>query len=145
MDHPFKVKPSVGKKKIKHVCLCGKNRLHPCHGAFSWNQYGSGANRFTYQETKKAWSEMYVSLLDPLGLPRPVSFIEVQGRICFPDGKDRDEDNFRYPYSKFLGDALQAGGWLKSDGWDSFRFRQLDRVPCEPGQQWTELMIMASL
>lgn len=130
------------KAGTKHVCgECGKNRLHPDHGAFSYRRFGSGANRFSYQEAKKAWEEMFLTLLAEVDVPRPCQHIEVMGLICFPDRTKRDEDNHRFVYSKFLGDALQHGGYLANDDWASFRFRELDLAPVEPGQQWTRLIL----
>jgi hypothetical protein len=137
-DHAFAVRPGT-----KHMCrVCGLARLDPCHGAFSYRAFGSGVNRFVYQKTKRAWEDMFLDLLAATDLPRPCRHIEVMGQICFPDRHDRDEDNHRFPYSKFLGDALQRGGYLLNDDWSSFRFRDLDRVDPEPGQQWTRLLLM---
>lgn len=137
-DHPFTRKPST-----KHVCYrCGEHRLHPTHGAFSYRAFGSGSNRFVYQKTKKAWEQMFLDLLGETDLPRPCAHIEVLAQICFPERSTRDEDNHRFVYSKFLGDALQRGGYLRNDDWTSFRFREMDRVEPQPGQQWTRLLLM---
>jgi hypothetical protein len=140
--HLFAIKPGT-----KHVCLtCGANRLHPDHGAFSWQSSNRLMdNRFVRNKINSLWQDMLLGLLATTGLPRPCAFIEVMGQICFPDRKARDEDNHRYPYSKFLGDALQRGGYLINDDWGSFRFRDLDRVPSEPGVQWTRLLLMPEL
>lgn len=134
------------KTGTKHVCMnCGEQRLDPKHGAFSYQRFaGSGGNRFVYQKMKKAWEEMFLGLLALQPLPTPCTHIEVMGLICFPDRVSRDEDNFRYLYSKFLGDALQHGGYLVNDDWSSYRFRELDRAECEPGKQWTRLLLMPS-
>lgn len=140
MDHPFKLK-----KGTKHVCdTCGANRLHPDHGCFSWQaQSRLIDNRHVRKSTNDLWQEMYVDRLGGLEIPRPCSFIEVAGRISFPSHAkgSRDEINYMYPIAKFLGDALQRGGWLVDDDWASFRFRELDLAGVTPGVQRLELMI----
>lgn len=146
MQHQFKKKPGT-----KHVCLaCGANRLHPDHGAFSWQSNGRLMdNRHVRDTTNDLWQEAMVVRLEATGLPRPCKFIEVFGRITFaappPARSKRDEDNYRYPLSKFLGDALQKGGWLRDDDWSSFRFRELDNEGVTPGQQRTSFMLVATV
>lgn len=144
MDHVFKKKV-----KTKHVCaICGLNRLHPDHGAFSWQSSGRSIDNWRVRmETNDMWQEAYIAQLNATGLPKPCKSIEVSARIWFHEvargGGSRDEDNYRYPLSKFLGDALQRGGWLLDDGWSYFRFRELDYEGVIPGVQRTEFMLTA--
>lgn len=130
------------KKGTKHVCgRCGKTKLHPVHGAFSYNLFGGGSNRFVWQKLKEDWEMMLLSLLAKTNLQKPCRRIEVSGLICFPNRFAHDEDNYRFLYSKYLGDALQKGGYLEDDDWSSFRFRELDRVEPVKGVQWTSLLL----
>lgn len=142
MDHEFIRKPGT-----KHVCtICGDDRMSPQHGAFSYQ--GSSRrldNRFTYQKTNKSWRKRYLELLAPLDLPQPCSCIHVSGQISFPDAHKRDEGNHRFLIEKFLGDALQDGGYLENDDWASYRFMDLDLAPVVRGQQTTRLMIVGFL
>lgn len=138
------------KKGTKHVCMtCGEHRLHPNHGCFSFNRFGSGADRWTYQKTKKSWAKMWEPKLSELNLPRPCRSIEVFGRISFeappPAGKSRDEENYRYPLSKLLADPLEKAGLIANDDWSSFRFRELDLMEVTPGLRRVELMIFPTI
>lgn len=145
-DHLFELKKSTN-KKIKHVCaICGEDRRDARHGLLSFNKFGSGANRFVYQKVKKSWGDAWLLRLGDTALPRPCRRIEAMGRISFPSdppaGRSRDEENYRYPLSKFLADSLTAGGYLKDDDWSRFRFRELELGPLTPGQQVIQIVLM---
>lgn len=137
----FKKKPGT-----KHVCVnCGEHRLLPAHGCFSYQGNGRMIDHpRVYQAANVAWRSMWLSRLGLAGMPTGCSRIEVQGLICFPDHKNRDEGNHRFLIEKFLGDALQDGGYLINDDWSSYRFRELDLALPEPGRQWVRLVLSVS-
>lgn len=85
---------------------------------------GSGSDIHAYQNANKAWQHIYGQLLGAAELPQPMTHALVEGEWTFPQwfGSGPDQENFRYPCSKFLGDAFQAGGWLLNDRWDAFEF-----------------------
>lgn len=134
-DHPWT------RRSRRGCAVCDRARSAPQHlGAPpSLNIFGSG-NRRVYQEWKKAWSDVFAELLRTSPLPRPVAHIQVEGRVCFPDRKARDQGNYRFLLEKALGDTLTAGGWLLDDDWSRFEFGNLAYV-YEKGRSWTELVL----
>lgn len=135
-DHPFKKKPE-GKKGCD-VCGRGKLRLVHHGNPGTFNAFGSGANRFAYQGTKKLWQERLTELLDEAGLPRGLGRVFVEGEMCFPTRQKRDQGNYRFILEKALGDALKEGGWLEDDHWACYEFGAL-RATYEKGEAWTRL------
>lgn len=135
-DHQFSKKSD----KAKKTCgVCDEHRLHPNHGAFSYREFGSGSNHWVYQKTNDSWQDYLIAALQCTDLP-PVASIMVEGIMCFPDRRDRDQGNFRFPVEKFLGDALQHGGWLKNDKWSCYQFGQLDYTYIKD-ESWIRLLL----
>lgn len=85
---------------------------------------GSGSDMFAYQNANKAWQHIFGQLLGAAELPMPMARVLVEGEWTFPQrfGRGPDQENFRYPCSKFLGDALEAGGWIANDWWEAYEF-----------------------
>lgn len=130
-------------KQAKRGCgQCGRAKTHIDHmGAPpSLNVGGSGHNHFAYQNTKKAWQALFLQLLEASGLERPLARVTVEGIVCFPIRRVRDEGNHRFMLEKALGDALVEGGWLANDDWDSYSFGSLQRVHAK-GESWTRLTV----
>jgi hypothetical protein len=69
----------------------------------SLNVAGSGANHWTYQNTKKLWQARFTELLEATDLPKFNESLLVEGLVCFPDKRKRDMGNFRYLAEKCLG------------------------------------------
>lgn len=134
-DHRYK-KPAKGRKCV----ACGQDKLHPDHGPFSYREFGSGANRWLYQATKRAWEDQLIRLLSTTDLPRPCTHVFVEGIMCFPDRRKRDQGNMRFAVEKFLGDALQRGGWLLDDSWAEYSFGDLE-YRYEKDRSWTRLVL----
>lgn len=90
----------------------------------SMNEGGSGYNHAAYQGAKQAWEAVFARMLLTAGVPSPLSHVLVEGEWTFPQryGQGPDQENYRYPCSKYLGDALQLGGWLSNDWWQAFEF-----------------------
>lgn len=132
-DHAFDLRPGT-----KHSCRCGRPRVAPEHGPFSYRLLGSG-NRFVYQAAKSAWEAAWIAALTGAGMPTCAS-VHVEGLITFPDRRARDEGNHRFAIEKFLGDALQRGGWLSNDDWTRYRFGPLESE-YRPGVSAVRLMI----
>lgn len=130
------------KRKTPRCGMCGGAKWTMPHLGTprSLNIAGSGGNHFVYQSTKKMWQTRLGDLLTATGLPRGLERVTVEGLICFPDRRRRDQGNFRYLLEKALGDALVAGQWLEDDDWDRYEFGGLRRQ-YERGESWTELMI----
>jgi hypothetical protein len=85
---------------------------------------GSGSDMHAYQNANIAWQRVFAELLEDVELPRPMARVLIEGEWTFPQrfGRGPDQENFRYPCSKFLGDALEAGGWLENDWWEAYEF-----------------------
>lgn len=120
----------------------------------SFNVFGSGANRFTYQGYKQAWQARFLELLDESGLPRELDYVLVEGELCFPQkagGKGRDQGNFKVVLEKAMGDALEQGGYVgfrkpdglfvPNDNWEHYEFGSL-AYRIVPGECWTRLLVM---
>lgn len=151
-DHEFESR--IPKKLLKkgQLDLCKHCRLgkhNVVHHAFpeSFNQFGSGS-REAYQNAKKGWSPVYIDMLEESGLERGIKRVLVEANYTLGKRYAVDQDNLRYPASKFLGDAMQTGGWIKDDGRDRqqgfwiFSFGGLEIVD-QPGIWQADLTIFA--
>lgn len=118
------------------------------HHAFptSMNEGGSGYNHAAYQSTKQAWEAVFARMLLAGGVPTGLGRVLVEGEWTFPRrfGQGPDQENYRYPCSKFLGDALQLGGWLSNDDWARFEFGGAS-YRLERGVRRLRLMVFPSL
>lgn len=145
--------PVIVRQEAEHVFVrrparrlgcrtCGAAKSHRRHlGAPpSMNAFGSGDPR-AYYPKKQLWQEMLVELLAAARLPKPLGFVLAEGRVGFPNRIKRDQGNFRVLLEKALGDALQAGGWLANDDWDSYEFGNLAYV-YDKGRSWTQLVLL---
>lgn len=134
----FKKKP----EKQRGCARCGKAKKHRDHlgTSISLNVFGSGANRFTYQNAKAQWEEVFRELLEVAGLPKGLGRIVVEATMCFPDRAARDQGNFRFIVEKALGDCLVEHGWLYDDDWSRYEFGNL-AYRYEKGRAFTELIV----
>lgn len=73
-------------------------------------------------KTKGEWEGLFAKMLMEAKVPRHLSLVKVRAELQFRDKRRRDLDNFHFPISKPLGDALVKGGWLKDDTPDHFVF-----------------------
>lgn len=75
-------------------------------------------------------------------LPEPCEVVTVEGKLTFPNKKERDADNFQTILAKACGDALQEGGWLSKDTfYPVFRYQFGGLTGCyEKDVERTELM-----
>lgn len=130
LDHKF----VDGSKKGCNLILadgtrCGAAKTAVLHHPYppSFNDLGSG-DRWGYQAQKQKWTEFFEEALNASGLPRGLARVAVEGEWTFPrkpgKGGKRgpDQDNYRFPVSKALGDALENGGWLEGDYWLAYQF-----------------------
>lgn len=164
-DHEFVKRPSrpgvgldrKGKPRVIQPPGCercgGAKTLMTHHGVPpSFNVFGSGANPRVYQDLKHAWQTRILELLEASGLPRQLSYVLIEGELCFPQragGKGRDQGNFRVVLEKAAGDALEEGGYVggfkkgvfqPNDNWEHYEFGSLAHCVI-PGQCWTRLMV----
>jgi hypothetical protein len=133
------------KRDMRGCAICGRARTHQEHigASQSLNVLGSG-NQFAYRQMKNGWQDALTLALEQSGLRRGAqNHILVEGEMCFPDRRRRDQGNHRFIVEKALGDALVAGGWLPDDTWNHFEFGGL-AMRVEPGQSWTRLMLFPS-
>lgn len=143
-DHVF-VKHGKARTKREKCVVCNKVVSHIAHHGYppSLNLGGAGWNGFVYDSYKKAWQKVIVELLGQSGLPRPLKAVTVEGMICFPDRKGRDQGNFKFLLEKACGDALQEGGWLADDEFYPevhYEFGGLGAT-YEKGESWTRLVL----
>ena len=102
----------------------------------------SSANRDMYahwsrrRRAKQRLQRDLEALLMAAGVPRGVERVDASAVLVVPDRRRRDGDNYRWPLSKALGDALVAGGWLVDDTPEHFAFGELVFEPM-PGQALT--------
>lgn len=92
----------------------------------------SGLTGPLLSSSKQAWQKLLLDRLRASALPTGLSRVYVSGEVTFPvdarrrDGEyNRDQGNFRVLIEKALGDALEEGGYLPSDGWDRYEFGDL--------------------
>lgn len=153
-DHPFKKKEKrwdekQGKEIQPPGCAkCGAGKIRPVHHGRpeSANEAGSGSNWAAYQSKKRVWMDLLKELIAAAGLPRGLGRIVVEGEMTFgrrPGAKGPDQDNYRFPLSKALGDALEEGGWLEQDNWLRYEFGGL-RYRYSKGEEGFRLMLMPS-
>jgi hypothetical protein len=139
----------VGPKVSRARCeQCGKGQTNVIHHAFpeSMNTGGSGWDHFAYQNAKKQWMQVLGEMLAEAELPKPLARVLVEGELTFPRrfSKGPDQENYRYPLSKFLGDTLVEGGWIADDNWERFEFGGL-AYRLERGVQRMRLIVFGSL
>lgn len=77
------------------------------------------------RKMKSDWEGRWGFLLIQAKVPRGMTFASIEALIEFTDARRRDSENYRYPFSKPLADALVGGGWLADDTDDYF---ELTRV-----------------
>jgi hypothetical protein len=128
-------------KGTRGCAACRKAKYAQEHlgASGSLNFLGSG-NQFAYQAMKKGWAEALTLALEASGLSKNLNGVLVEGVMCFPDRRRRDQGNHRFIVEKALGDALTAGGWLEDDSWDFYEFGGLARRYAK-GESWTRLMV----
>jgi hypothetical protein len=73
---------------------------------------------------KEGWENLFGELLSKTSLPKAVRITSVSRArsASATHRRDRDQGNHRFILEKALGDALQTGGWLLDDDWDSYEF-----------------------
>jgi hypothetical protein len=124
--HTFREKPD-GKRGCE---LCGAAKKAMVHHAYpaSFNAGGSSKNPHTWQNEKKLWTAFFIEELERTGLPRGLGRVFVEGALTFPTkrmNRGPDQGNYRHPIEKYLGDALQDGGWLADDNWLAYQMGNL--------------------
>lgn len=137
-------------KRQNGCAACGRNkgdRAHfgepPSLNFFSF----SGLTGPLLSSSKQAWQAIFLDLLRESQLPTGLDRVYVSGMITFPKDSrtrtgeyNRDQGNFRVLIEKALGDALEEGGYLPSDGWDRYEFGDLNQRVI-PGVSATRLTI----
>jgi len=109
---------------------CGLSKNAVEHHGFppSINLFGSGANRWAYQDIKQRWMDRFEELLNASGLERGHGRVLVEGEWTFPRRPAKggrfgpDQGNYRGPTEKPFGDALERGGWIAGDYWLAYQF-----------------------
>lgn len=144
LEHDFEKKPD-GKR---NCARCGEPKKWIGHHAYpaSFNAGGSSRNPHAWQNEKKAWTAYFIELMEAAKLPKGLGRVFVEGTLCFPTkrmAKGPDQGNYRHPIEKFLGDALQEGGWLQDDNWLAYSFGNLG-WQYEKDQRWMELVFLPS-
>jgi hypothetical protein len=141
---PAHVTKAQGKRWRCAVVGCGRGPGTVPHHGFpqSMNVGGSG-NQMAFQSQKKMWQGLWIDRFREAGLPRPLGSVRVEGLLCFPDRRERDQGNFRYMLEKSIGDALQEGGWLDRDDWSRYEFGNLRRT-YQKGVAYTLLRLWPS-
>jgi hypothetical protein len=115
---------------------------------------GDAGMNMAYKRAKELWEKVFVAVLtEPPGepaqfvkpgtasvqilipevkrtgeLPRPCGKLMVEGLMVWPDRRERDRGNYQTIVDKWLGDALQLGGWLPKDDWTRYGFGNLERA-----------------
>lgn len=133
LDHNFtRGQKAVRGGKTQFVCaICGYVKGNVIHHAFprSFNTFGSGSRK-AYQGAKDAWAGVFDPMLESSDLERGMGGVRVEGICTFGERTHRrghvpDQENYRYPLSKFLADRLVAGGYIEDDSWFCFQFGDL--------------------
>lgn len=106
----------------------------------SLNTISGRGDHWRYTKARQLWYRVLIPALRDAGMVRCAQ-VYVEGLVTFPDRRKRDQGNYRSSLEKFLGDALQEGGWLEDDDWSRFRFGDL-QARHEKGVRRTELLIM---
>jgi hypothetical protein len=89
------------------VCERGKFAQEHLGASGSLNFLGSG-NQFAYQAMKKGWAEALTLALEASGLSKNLNGVLVEGVMCFPDRRRRDQGNHRFIVEKALGGLLRV-------------------------------------
>lgn len=105
----------------------------------SLNDVAGQGSRYRWITAKKHWYGLLGPALTAAGMT-PCRSVYVEGMITFPDRRKRDQGNYRAPLEKFLGDALQRGGWLPDDDWQHYQFGDL-RCSYASGVSRTDLIL----
>lgn len=77
---------------------------------------------------KGEWEGTFAMLLMVAKVPRNLTRVRAFPRLKFRTKTVRDADNFYFPISKPLGDALKKGGWLPDDGPEFFQCERVEIV-----------------
>lgn len=125
--------------------VCNRSKILPTHHGCppSFNVFGSGANRFRWQDHIQMWKARWIELVEESGLPKGLAGISYEADITFDRrvGRGRDQGNFRVLLDKSLGDALQSGGWIQNDKWENFDAGELTHQ-ITPGVACISLVLM---
>jgi hypothetical protein len=107
-----------GQQDLCLHCMGGKHNP-TLHHAFpeSTRHWGSGGNRAAYQSENTYWQKIFEAMLVKSKLPTGLARVYVEALYTFGKKQKADQDNLRYPCSKFLGDTLTSGGWIPDDSW----------------------------
>lgn len=89
---------------------------------------------------KKEWQALWELLLMEARVPRGLVYVEAKAMLRFPTSRRRDEDNYKTPIAKSLGDALVNGGWLTDDTPEFFKMGDVGFEPT-PGPLRTTLVV----
>lgn len=145
-DHPYK---KGEKRGCCHLDFddfrCGRAKDAMIHVGVpqSLNVQSAGAKWHNYQSAKKNWSARLGELLEQSDLPRALGYVYVEGQVCFPDRRKRDQGNFRFLLEKSLGDTLVDLGYISDDDWSRYEFGNLRRT-YEKGVSWTAVTLFPS-
>lgn len=121
-DHEFKSRtPRKLLEKGQHdLCLhCMRGKHNPIHHAFpeSTRVWGSG-NRKAYQGANDDWYKVFSAMLKKSDLETNLVRVGVEAEYVIGKKMTIDQDNFRYPCSKFLGDTMVKDGYISDDKLD---------------------------
>lgn len=107
-----------GQQDLCMHCMGGKHNP-TYHHAFpeSTRHWGSGGNRGAYQTENDYWQTINTKMLIAARVPTGLTRVYVEAVYTFGKKTKIDQDNFRYPCSKFLGDTMTRGGWIPDDSW----------------------------
>lgn len=108
----------------------------------SLNDVAGQGTRYRWIAAKKLWYRDLAPALAAAGMVR-CDTVYVEGLITFPNRRKRDQGNYRAPLEKFLGDALQRGGYLPDDDWAHYQFGDL-QAGYEKGVSRTRLVLFCS-
>ena len=108
----------------------------------SLNDVAGQGTRYRWIAAKKLWYRDLAPALAAAGMVR-CDTVYVEGLITFPNRRKRDQGNYRAPLEKFLGDALQRGGYLPDDDWAHYQFGDL-QAGYEKGVSRTQLVLFCS-
>ena len=108
----------------------------------SYNRTAHAHWRTVHRAKQQLQRDLELVMLGAPGLPRPIpgGRVVVTATLIVPDGRRRDEGNYRTPLEKALGDALVNGRWLPDDTPGHYRFRGL-AFEVVPGVRATRLHI----
>lgn len=134
-------------EKIDHPALPeprpwdGEHRVLMLGRPESMNTLGSRGNRHAQQGSKKSWQAVVAKRMMELAPRDRFAYVEAAAELRYARPLARfDEDNFRSPIAKFLGDALDGGSawrsaggrWLPDDSSEFFRLREVSYRVVKP-------------